>query len=123
MLHTDDVKQRVSKNLLDLNLSSSSTIAARPAIAAPVPNVADANTIYLGYPIWWGTAPRIILTFLDTADTAGKTIIPFCTSGSSSISGSIAELHAAAPEANWKEGRRFSASASQQEVDAWVASE
>lgn len=97
--------------------------AARPAIAAPVPNVADANTIYLGYPIWWGKAPRIILTFLDGADTAGKTIIPFCTSGSSPISGSIAEIQAAAPSASWKEGRRFSASASQQEIDSWVAAQ
>lgn len=95
---------------------------ARPAIAAPIPDVTGYDTVYLGYPIWWGEAPRIILTFLDGADLAGKTIIPFCTSGSSPISGSIAEIRQAAPGATVLEGRRFSASASQQEIDSWVDS-
>lgn len=95
--------------------------SARPAIAAPVPNVAGYDTVYLGYPIWWGKAPRIILTFLEGADLAGKTIIPFCTSGSSPISGSLAEIEKAAPKATVLEGRRFSASVSQQEIDSWVS--
>ena len=47
------------------------------------------DTIYLGYPIWWGTNPKIILTLLDTYDFTNKTIIPFCTSGSSDISESV----------------------------------
>lgn len=94
--------------------------STRPALAAPVPDVAAYDTIYLGYPIWWGAAPRIILTYLEGTDLAGKTIIPFCTSGSSPISGSIAEIRQAAPGANVLDGRRFSASASQQEIDSWV---
>ena len=75
---------------------------------------------YLGYPIWWGKAPRVILTFLEGADTTGKRIIPFCTSGSSPVSGSIDELHAAAPEAEWGEGRRFASNAPRQEIDTWM---
>lgn len=95
---------------------------ARPDIAQPIPDIAPYETIYVGFPIWWGTAPRIILTFLEGADCAGKTIIPFCTSGSSPISGSIKELHDAAPDAHWGEGRRFPSSTSQSEIDSWVAS-
>ena len=98
------------------------SVTARPEIAQPVPDIAPYETVYLGYPIWWGTAPRIILTFLEGADCADKTIIPFCTSGSSPISGSINELHEAAPDATWLEGKRFPSSTSQSEIDSWVAS-
>lgn len=101
--------------------SEQSSGTARPALAAPVPDVAGYDTVYLGYPIWWGEAPRVVLTFLESADLAGKTVIPFCTSGSSPISGSIAEIEQAAPGANVLEGRRFSASASQQAIDSWVS--
>lgn len=93
---------------------------ARPALASPIPDIAGFDAVYLGHPIWWGKAPRIILTFLEGVDTAGKRIVPFCTSGSSPISGSIDELNAAAPDAQWAEGRRFSASVSQQEIDDWA---
>ncbi len=96
--------------------------SARPALAPPVPDIAGYSTVYIGYPIWWGKAPRIVLSFLEDVDTAGKTLIPFCTSGSSPITGSIDELHSAAPNARWLEGRRFSSGTSQQEIDAWVAS-
>lgn len=96
--------------------------STRPALAEPIPDVTGYDTIYLGYPIWWGTAPRIILTYLDDADLAAKTVIPFCTSGSSPITGSIAELEEAAPDAHWLDGMRFSASVSQNEVDSWVES-
>ena len=102
--------------------SEQNSETARPAIAQPVPDVAPYETVYLGYPIWWGTAPRIILTFLEGADLSGKTVIPFCTSGSSLLSGSISDIHAAAPQANWKEGKRFSSNVSQQTIDEWVAS-
>ena len=94
--------------------------SARPALASPIPDIAGFDTVYLGYPIWWGEAPRIVLTFLEGVGTARKRFVPFCTSGSSPISGSVDELHAAAPEAEWDEGKRFVSSASQQEIDAWV---
>lgn len=96
--------------------------SARPALTSPIPDVAPYDTIYLGYPIWWGKAPRIILTFLEGADVAGKTIIPFCTSGSSPITGSTTEIEQAAPGATVLTGERFSSDTSQQEIDAWVSS-
>ena len=61
-------------------------------------------TVY--YPIWWGTAPRIINTFLDSYDLTGKTIRPFCTSGSSGIETSVADIRAAVPEVNVTAGLR-----------------
>ena len=76
--------------------------------------------VFLGYPIWWGIAPRIIQTFLESYDFTGKTVIPFCTSGGSEISGSYAELKSSAPQAKWVEGRRFYVSDSQSTIDNWV---
>ena len=64
----------------------------RPAISGSVENMEDYEVIFLGYPIWWGDAPKIISTFLETYDFDGKTIVPFCTSGSSSIGGSVSDL-------------------------------
>lgn len=94
--------------------------AARPELAQLIPDVADADIVYLGYPIWWGKAPRIILTFLEQANVAGKTIVPFCTSGGSGVEGSLAEIEAAAAGATVTDARRFSSSTPQSEIDAWV---
>ena len=68
------------------------------------------QTIYLGYPIWWGTNPKIILTLLDTYDFSDKTIIPFCTSGSSGIEESVNSLRKYNSKLNIKDGKRFAAS-------------
>ena len=80
--------------------------AARPRIAGQPLDLSQYGTIYLGYPIWQGTAPRIINTFLDSYDLTGKTIRPFCTSGSSGIETSVADIRAAAPEVNVTAGLR-----------------
>ena len=77
------------------------------------------DTVFLGYPIWHGQAPRIISTFLESYDFSGKTIIPFCTSGSSPYSDSI--IKALAPDADWVTGRRFAAGAPRDAVEAWLA--
>ena len=98
------------------------SVTDRPALDASVPDVSGYDTIYLGYPIWWGKVPRVMLTFLESVDLSGKTVIPFCTSGSSSISGSLDEVHAAAPSANWQDGQRFDSGVSQADIDSWVAS-
>lgn len=75
---------------------------ARPAVASKVENMAQYNTIYVGFPIWWYTAPRIINTFLEQYDLTGKTIIPFATSGGSDMGKSGEDLQkASAPAANW----------------------
>ena len=94
---------------------------ARPEIANTI-DIDSYDTIFLGYPIWWGDAPKIILTFLDEADLSGKTVIPFCTSGSTGISASESTLKNYVPDANWLSGRRFSSNASQSDVNNWVNS-
>lgn len=96
--------------------------AARPAIAGSAENLADYDTVFLGYPIWHGQAPRIICTFLESGDFAGKSIVPFCTSGSSGIGSSADHLQVLTPDAHWLEGRRFSGGASQGTVEEWVNS-
>ena len=78
------------------------------------------KTIFLGYPIWWSQAPKIICTFLEAYDFAGKIIVPFCTSGGSGITASVPDIRALASGAEWKEGRRFSSSATKGEVERWI---
>ena len=65
---------------------------ARPELSGSVSNWADYTTVYLGYPIWWDQAPRIINSFIESYDFSGKVVIPFATSGSSSITHSAQEL-------------------------------
>ena len=93
---------------------------ARPAIDGTVENMDSYDVIFLGYPIWWGEAPRIISTFLESYDFTDKTIVPFCTSGSSGIGSSAEHLAALAADAAWLEGACFDPDASQEEVAAWV---
>jgi len=114
----------------DLNYSNSDCRAnqenndpsSRPEINNRLDNPTSYQNIYLGYPIWWGKAPKIIYTFLETYDFEGKTIIPFCTSASSPISGSEADLHALEPSATWIDGRRFSSGESVSSIHSWVDS-
>ncbi len=95
--------------------------AARPRISGEVEQMADYGTIVLAYPIWHGQAPRIISTFLESYDFAGKTILPFCTSHSSGIGASAENLHGLCPDTvTWLEGKRFEAGASRDEMEAWL---
>ncbi len=91
--------------------------SARPAISGGVEDMSQYDVIYIGYPIWWGQAPKIIYTFLESYDFAGKTLIPFCTSGGSGMGTSGNNLHSSAPNAIWKSGRRVS---SNSDIDALV---
>ena len=93
---------------------------ARPAVDGTVENMDGYDVIFLGYPIWWGEAPRIISTFLESYDFSGKTIVPFCTSASSGMGGSAENLAALAADTAWLEGARFAPGTSQEEVAAWV---
>ncbi len=83
---------------------------ARPEIAGSVENIARYDVIFIGYPIWWGQAPKIIYTFFENYDYDfdGVTIIPFCTSASSGMGSSATNLHGSAPSADWKTGARVS---------------
>lgn len=112
----------------DLNYNNNSSRAnieqsdsnARPSILGSIENMDKYDAIFLGYPIWHGKAPKIIYTFLESYNFSDKTIIPFCTSGSSSINGSENELHELAENASWIEGRRLTGSDSETSVKNWL---
>lgn len=82
---------------------------SRPAIATAFPRLGEYETIFLGFPIWWGREPSIIDTFVESnaGTLAGKTIVPFATSGSSGMGDTTANLQALAPQAKVLPGRRF----------------
>jgi flavodoxin len=93
--------------------------SVRPEIANPIASIDSYDTIFLGYPIWWGQEPRIIDTFLESYDFSDKTVIPFCTSASSGIATSEKNIKALVPIGNQLEGRRFSSGATKEDVKAW----
>ena len=109
----------------DLNYGSSSSRTsaeqndptARPAISGTVANMDDYDVVFIGYPIWWGKAPMIIHTFMESYDFSGKTVIPFCTSASSGIDSAVSGKLTGATVLT---GRRFSGSASEATVAEWV---
>lgn len=93
-----------------------------PGMAEP-PRLAGYDTVFVGFPIWWYQAPRIIQTFLESADFSGKTVIPFATSGGSGMGKTVELLRSScAPDTRWNEGKRLSSHASAQEVSAWTKS-
>ncbi|MBQ9562551.1 MAG: NAD(P)H-dependent oxidoreductase [Lachnospiraceae bacterium] len=82
--------------------------AARPEIAGAVENMASYDTVIVGFPIWWGVAPRIIDTFLESYDFSGKKIVPFCTSGGSGVGRSDTELHKnVSADVTWAKGEQI----------------
>ena len=112
----------------DLNYNNSSSRAnreqndpsARPVIKGKCENLADYDVVFLGYPIWWGKAPKVIFTFLESHDLTGETVIPFCTSHSSGIGASDTDLHRLAAGTEWKQGRRFSGNESKETIEKWI---
>lgn len=95
---------------------------ARPAISGSVEDMGQYDIVFIGYPIWWGEAPRIVSTFIESYDFSGKTIVPFCTSGSSGIGSSATNLEQLTDGADWLSGKRFNGSDSQETVMEWVNS-
>ena len=79
--------------------------ACRPTIAEPVANMEQYDTVFLGFPIWWYVEPRIVDTFLESYDFAGKTVSPFATSGGSGIGKAEKSLQQHCPKASWKRGK------------------
>lgn len=94
--------------------------SCRPEISGNVKNMSDYKTVFIGYPIWHGQAPRIISTFLESYDFSEKTIVPFCTSHSSGIGSSDTDLHDLASGANWLSGKRFGGSANKNDISEWI---
>ena len=92
---------------------------SRPAITDKLNNMQDYDMVYVGFPIWWYTAPTIINTFMEAYDFKGKTVIPFATSGGSSIKKACEDLKAAYPDITWKEGKLLNRT-SKKDLEAWV---
>lgn len=93
---------------------------ARPAISGSVENMEQYDIVFIGYPIWWGEAPRIVNTFVESYDFSGKTIVPFCTSGGSGMGSSAENLEQLTNGAQWLSGERLSGSDSQDAVMEWI---
>lgn len=83
-------------------------------------NWADYDTVFIGYPIWWGIAAWPVNNFVEGNDFTGKTVIPFCTSSSSGLGQSGDLLADMAGTGNWQDGERFSSGASSSKVESWV---
>ena len=92
--------------------------AARPAIAGKPVNVKDYDVVFIGYPIWWGVAPRVVNTFIESVNLEGKTVIPFATSGGSGIGSSVSALRSAYPRINWQSGRLLN---SERDMREWLS--
>ena len=97
---------------------------ARPILSTQIDNIEDYDTIFLGYPIWWGDMPMALYTFLDEYDLSGKTIAPFVTSGGSGLSGTPSDIEDEEPNATVTEGlsiRDDNVESSQSEVNEWLS--
>ena len=93
---------------------------SRPAIVKDLEDAESYDVIYIGFPIWWYTAPTIINTFIETYGFAGKTVIFFATSGGSDVSGADKQFHAQYPDIKWGEGKLLNG-ATKKTLQDWVA--
>ena len=94
--------------------------SCRPALADTVAPMAESDTIFLGFPIWWYREPSIIDSFLEAYDWADKTVVPFFTSGGSDLGEGQDRIETLAKGAKVLRGRRFSARASETELKKWI---
>ena len=112
---TDDnsrvVREHDDESLRDIEL-----------VADTVENLDSYDTVFIGYPIWWGIAAWPVDGFIEANDFTGKTVIPFCTSSSSGLGESGELLAEMAGTGDWQEGQRFRSGASESDVAAWVES-
>jgi flavodoxin len=96
---------------------------ARPALAAEVKNMADYDTVFVGYPNWWGTMPMALFTFLEKYDLSGKTLVPFCTHGGGRWGRSLNDLKKLCPDATTLQGLEISGGMvrrSKDDVTKWL---
>ena len=92
---------------------------ARPAIKPANVNLANFDYVFIGYPIWWDLAPRAVNTFIESHDLSGKILIPFATSGGSTIDGSVRALRETYPALKWQKGRLLNG-ANEKKAKAWL---
>lgn len=108
-----DKKSRSSVEMSDKN--------SRPKIAEHLSNMDEYDTVFVGFPIWWYVAPAIINTFVESYDFSGKTVIPFATSGGSSMGKTVEVLKPLCPGANWENGKVLNR-VSDSELKNWLES-
>lgn len=96
---------------------------ARPGIKGKVENLSQYNTVFIGFPIWWGTYPMAIATFMESHNLEGKTIIPFCTHGGGGVDKGFADVKKSAPKSNHRNGLSLSGSRannSKADIEKWL---
>ena len=109
-----DWRDKQSRSSVEMNDTK-----ARPALGGERLDVSEYDVVFIGYPIWWNQAPRLINTFIESHDLKGKTVIPFATSGGSTIAGSAATLKRSYPALEWKEGRLLNR-ADEKTLRTWI---
>ena len=112
-LNWNDEKSRSSVEMRDPT--------SRPAIAGELTDLTQYSVVFVGFPIWWYVAPHIINSFLESYDWAGKTVVPFATSGGSAMGQTTAHLRPSAKGALMKEGRRFEMGETPMAINSWIA--
>ena len=113
-LNWNDKNSRTSIEMNDPN--------ARPEIGSEDISLSGYTTVFIGYPIWWGDAPRIMSTFVESHDFDGITVVPFCTSSSSGIGRSGKNLAEQAKSGTWLDGKRFPGSVKEADLQSWIES-
>lgn len=109
-----DWNDRQSRSSVEMNYDRS-----RPEMKENVADMAQYDVVFIGYPIWWDLAPRVVNTFIESNDLKGKTVIPFATSGGSTIQHSVAALKRAYPAISWQEGKLLNG-ANKTAVSNWI---
>ena len=94
---------------------------SHPKIANHI-DISSYEVIFVGFPIWWWSAPRIIHTFLESYDFSSKVIVPFCTNGGSEWSNAPKDMQKTCPNAIFKEGKKFNFGASKASMKKWIES-
>lgn len=110
-----DWRNKQSRSSIEMSDRSS-----RPALKAKVENLGEYDIVYLGFPVWWDTTPTLINTFIEAHDFGDKLVVPFATSGSSSIKNACANLRATYPKIKWGEGRLLN-SAKKRDIQKWTS--
>ena len=110
-----DYNDKNSRSTAEMNDKNS-----RPAISGSVEDMGKYDIVFIGYPIWWGDAPRIISTFVESYDFSGKTVVPFCTSASSEVGSSASNIEQLAGGGTWLSGTRLNANTSRSDAAEWV---
>ncbi len=92
----------------------------RPKIKDNNLDISNYDIILIGFPIWWGVAPTVVNTFIESKDLTGKTLIPFCTSGGSGMRYAENDLKKTYPNYNWKEGKRLTGMENEEDLKNWI---